>query len=130
MKRIIALLFSLLMIFSILTGCNSSENTQAKKETKNISIEVINSKEESVVYKVKTEATYLREAMEEAENLEFSGSESQYGMMLEEVNGERAVYEENGAYWSIMVNGEYGMNGIDTQKIKDNDAFQIIYTAQ
>jgi hypothetical protein len=66
--------------------------------------------------------------MEEADGLEFSGQESEYGMMVEIVNGESAVYDKDKAYWSFMVNGEVCNNGIDTQPIEDGDEFQIVYT--
>lgn len=101
------------------------DHAEGKKEIK---IEVINSKMESKVYEVKTEAEFLRQAMEEAEGLEFEGEESQYGLVLQSVNGEKAVYEEDGAYWCIMVNGEYGNYGADQQPLADGDQYQLVYT--
>lgn len=96
--------------------------------SKAITIEVVNSAAESEVYDLKTDAEYLRQAMEEAEGLTFSGTESEYGMMVSVVNGERADYNEDGAYWSFYVNGEYCNYGIDTQPVEDGDAFKIEYT--
>ena len=98
--------------------------------SKEISIEVVNSKGESKVYELKTDALYLREAMDEAKGLEYSGTESEYGLMVEVVNGETAIYSDNGAYWGFFVNGEYCNYGIETQPVEDGDEFQIIYTAQ
>ena len=66
--------------------------------------------------------------MEEAEGLTFSGTESEYGMMVDTVNGERADYNQDGAYWSFYINGEYCNYGIDTQPVADKDAFSICYT--
>ena len=43
--------------------------------SKSISIEVVNSKEESKVYELKTDALYLQQAMEEAKGLTFDGEE-------------------------------------------------------
>ena len=77
---------------------------------------------------MKTDAEYLRQAMEEADGLTFSGAESEYGMMVDTVNGERADYSLDGAYWSFYVNGEYCNYGIDTQPVLDGDAFAITYT--
>lgn len=96
--------------------------------TKDISIEVINSDEKSVVYNLTTEAEFLRGAMDEAEGLEYSGEEGAYGLMIHTVNGELAEYDTNGAYWSFYVNGEYCNYGIDTQPINDGDEFLIAYT--
>ena len=43
--------------------------------SKSITIEVVNSKEESKVYEMKTDAEFLKQAMEEAEGLTFDGEE-------------------------------------------------------
>lgn len=96
--------------------------------TKEITIEVINSKKESVVYEVKTDAEFLRQAMEEADGLKFSGTESTYGLTVMTVNGETADYNVDGSYWAFYVNGNYCNNGIDSEPIADGDAFQIVYT--
>lgn len=96
--------------------------------SKSITIEVINSKSESVVYELKTDAEFLRQAMEEVDGLTFNGTESEYGLMVSEVNGEIADFSANGAYWSFYVNGEYCNYGIDTQPVLDGDAFSIAYT--
>ena len=96
--------------------------------SKEITIEVVNQAEESEVYELKTDVEFLRQAMEEAEGLEFSGQESEYGMMVEVVYGESAVYDKDRAFWSFMVNGELCNNGIDTQPVEDGDEFQIVYT--
>lgn len=103
----------------------SGGTSEGKKEIK---IEVINSKMESKVYEVKTEAEFLRQAMEETEGLEFEGEEGQYGLEIQSVNGEKAIYAEDGAYWCIMVNGAYGNYGADQQPVEDGDEFQLVYT--
>lgn len=95
---------------------------------KSITIEVVNQSSETENYKVDTDAEYLRQAMEEADGLTFSGTESEYGMMVDTVNGVRADYTLDGAYWSFYVNGEYCNYGIDTQPVADGDAFSIVYT--
>ena len=96
--------------------------------TKEVTIEVVDSKGKSTVYELKTDALYLKEAMDEAKGLKYSGTESEYGLMVEVVNDENAVFTQNGAYWSFYVNGEYCNYGIESQPVEDGDAFQIIYT--
>lgn len=94
---------------------------------KEITIEVINSADESTVYELNTDAEYLRQAMDEAEGLTYDGTESEYGIMISTVNGEVADYNVDGSYWSFYVNGEYCNYGIDTQPVADGDAFVIEY---
>ena len=119
------ILVVLIAVFSIAYGTFREKPVEGSKA---ITIEVINRADESKEYEVKTDAEFLRQAMEEAEELQFSGQESEYGMMVEVVNGESAVYDKDGAYWSFMVNGEYCNNGIESQPIEDGDEFQIVYT--
>ncbi len=94
--------------------------------SKNITIEVIGKEKAAVTYEVSTDAEFLRQAMEEAEGLEFSGTESQYGLTVEIINGETTDFN-NGSYWSFYVNGGYCNYGIDTQPVMDGDAFKIVY---
>lgn len=95
--------------------------------SKHITIEVIDNTQNRTVYEVYTDAEYLRQAMEEAEGLEFSGTESEYGMMVETVNGITPDYSVDGAYWSFYVNGGYCNYGIDSQPVEDGDTFAIKY---
>ena len=96
--------------------------------SKAITIEVVDNEQKNTSYDVKTDAEYLRQAMEEAKGLEFSGTESEYGLMVTTVNGVTADYNVNGAYWSFYVNGAYCNYGIDTQPVLDGDVFRIEYT--
>lgn len=96
--------------------------------TKKITIEVVDNNADTTAYNLNTDAEFLRQAMEEAEGLTFSGSESEYGMMVDTVNGIRADYTEDQAYWSFYVNDEYCNYGIDTQPVNDQDKFSIVYT--
>ena len=96
--------------------------------SKSITIEVVNSEKESVKYELTTEAEYLAEAMDEAEGLEYEAEDGPYGLTVLSVNGERAVYDENGAYWGFYVNDEYCNYGISEQPVNDGDYFKIEYT--
>lgn len=95
---------------------------------KSIVIEVTGKSGETKDYRLRTDAEFLRQAMEEAEGLEFSGQESDYGTMVDTVNGETADYAADGAYWGFYVNGDYCNYGIDTQPVEDGDVFGIVYT--
>ena len=96
--------------------------------SKSITISVVNSAAQEKTFPLKTDALYLRQAMDEAEGLTYEAIEGPYGLMVESVCGERAVYDENGAYWGFSVNGEYCNYGIDQQPVEDGDAFVIAYT--
>lgn len=117
----VAVLIAALVAVWMIFGAKPQEGA------KEITIEVINSADESTVYELNTDAEYLRQAMDEAEGLTYDGIESEYGVMISAINGEVADYSVDGAYWSFYVNGEYCNYGIDTQPIADGDAFVIEY---
>ena len=50
--------------------------------SKEVVIKVVDNNKETTTYEVKTDAKYLKEAMDEAEGLEYSGTEGQYGLMI------------------------------------------------
>ena len=127
LTRILAAAFFALLIAALaLVYAAFGEKTVSGSKT--ISITVVNSAAEETAYSLKTDALYLRQAMDECDGLTYTGSEGPYGIMIDSVNGERAVYSENGAYWGFSINGEYCNYGIDEQPVKDGDAFTIAYT--
>lgn len=94
---------------------------------KAITIEVIDDQAQSKMYKVNTDAEYLHQAMDEAEGLEITGYDSDYGFVVEGVNGLVADFNNGGAYWSFYVNDTYCNYGVDSQPVEDGDAFVIKY---
>lgn len=125
-KKILGVGILAVLIVAMLFVYNNFKE-QPVEGAKAVTIEVIDSAEESTVYEVQTDAEFLQQAMDEAEGLEYSGEEGDFGLMVDTVNGEKAVYEE-GAYWSFYVNEEYCNYGIAEQPVEDGDAFQIVYT--
>ena len=95
--------------------------------SKEIVIKVVDNNKETTTYELKTDAKYLKEAMDEADGLEYSGTEGQYGLMIDTVNGIRADYTLDGAYWSFYINDEYCNYGISEQPVEDGDVFSIVY---
>lgn len=96
--------------------------------SKKVEINVVNDKGDIKTYNIKTDAEYLRQAMEETDGLEFSGEEGEYGMMVIVVNGVTADYNVDQSYWAFYVNDEYCNYGIDEQPVTDGDIFKIEYT--
>lgn len=101
---------------------------QTTQGSKAISIEVVDHTGAAVIYQLSTDAEYLQGAMEQAEGLTFEYTDGPYGASVHTVNGVRADYTLDAAYWSFYVNGEYCTYGISEQPVADGDAFRIAYT--
>ena len=121
----IGLIIVLIAAMALVYGKFSEKPVEGSK---NITIEVVNSNEESKVYELKTDAEYLIEAMEEADGLTFEGKEGEFGMSIMTVNGETADFNVDASYWAFYVNDEYCNYGVSEQPVEDGDAFAIVYT--
>lgn len=86
----------------------------------------VEAEEKSIVFTVKTDKNIVGEAL--AENEIVSGEEGPYGLYITHVNGIRAVYEEDGAYWGFMKDGEYMNTGVDQTEIENNAQYELVYT--
>lgn len=98
--------------------------------TKNISIDVVYQDGAKDHYQITTEAHFLAEAIEEIPELTVSGTSSEeYGLMITAVNGRRADYQADGAYWALLLDGEPCNYGVSMQPIKDGENYILQYTA-
>lgn len=129
-KKVIIGIIALVAVIAALAAVYFVFRAKPVEGSKAITIEVVNKEKETKSYELKTDAEFLRQAMEETKDLTFSGTESALGMMVETINGETADYNVDGAYWAFYVNGGYCELGIDSQPVVDGDKFTIEYTAE
>lgn len=52
-----------------------------------------------------------------------SGSNGQYGLMVETVNGQKYTYDEDKVYWAFYVDGQYAMTGVDSTPIEEGKVY-------
>lgn len=127
-NKIIIAIVAVVVIIAALIGVYVANKPQTSKGAKHITLEVIDNEGASTMYEADTDAEYLSEVFEEIDGLTVEGTTSEYGLYIDTVNGLTADYTADSAYWSIMVNGEYGMYGADSQPVTDGDAYQLVYT--
>ena len=127
-KKGLLTLISIIAVVAVFVFAYTQFSPKAQQGEKNITIEVVSEDGSSKMYELNTDAEYLEQAFAETEGLEITNEEGPYGMTIMAVNGEEARWEVNQAYWSIMVNGEYGMYGASEQVVNDGDAFQLVFT--
>ena len=121
----VLLLAACLVIFGAAYMLNKPSASAGEKA---FEVTVIDNNGDATNYNGQTDEEYLRGALEELEGLSIVGTDGEYGLVVEEVNGIRAVYEKDGAYWSFNVNGTYCNYGVDSQPVNDGDKFEIVYT--
>ena len=57
-----------------------------------------------------------------------SGENGQYGLYIKTVDGEKAVYEEDNAYWGFFIGEEYAATGVDMTPITEGAVYKLVYT--
>ena len=95
---------------------------------KHVVVQVVDDAGAVTVYEVDTQSAYLQQVMDEAEGLSYQAEDGPYGLSVHTVNGLRADYGKDSAYWSFYVNDEYCNYGISQQPVEDGDVFRIEYT--
>lgn len=124
MKKIIISIVCLIAVLGVLLGVYFVFREKTTAGEKDITIEIVDKNSKSTVYELTTKAEYLEQAMNEADGLTYETTD---GMVMV-VNGVRADYTLDGAYWGFFVNNDYCNYGIAQQPVNDNDHFVIKYT--
>lgn len=107
----------------------ASSQTQGNSDVKNtitITVDVVGSDGKTTTFTIETAEEYLRGALEQ-ENL-VEGEDGPYGLYISHVNGERAVYETDGAYWAVYEGDVAAMTGVDEIQLKDGATYKLVYT--
>ena len=127
MKKLIAIIMCAALLLG-LAACTPKEETPATDGEK-VSFTVI------VVHKDGSEKTFTYETNDkyvgpvlEADGL-LEGNEGPYGLEITKVDGEKAVYSEDNAYWAVYEGEEYALQGIDTTPVKEGQVYKLVWTA-
>ena len=123
-------LIALAACIAVMYGVFVRMKPKTEEGSKHIIIEVADNNGDLRSYEFATDAEFLKQAMDELaarDEFTFEGEDGDYGFFITSVNGVKAVYEEDGAYWSIYVNEEYGQYGADQQPVTDGDTYRLAY---
>lgn len=113
-------LLATLMAFAVIAW--RALGPQASAGSKSITVNVDHLVGDDTSFSIQTDAEFLREALE-SENL-IAGSESEYGLWVETVDGETAD-ESQQQWWGYDVNGQMSNYGVDSQPVTDGDVYDF-----
>lgn len=147
MKKIFKTPMVLLLYFMLslsITGCSNSTSNEAATEqdtlwanasytedteigegntTVNVEVKV---NEQTVTFTLHTDKTILGDAL--LEHNIIAGEDGDYGLYIKEVNGIKADYDTDKAYWAFYKDGEYMNTGVDGTTISDGEHYELVYT--
>ena len=125
MKRFLSILLVLALTAAAFMSFAGCEKPKGDDSEKTITVTVINDKGESTVFTITTNSPNLRGALDQEKLIE--GEESEYGLYVKVVNGLRADYDADGAYWGFYKDGVMLPSGVDDTIIADGDEYEIKY---
>ena len=139
MKKITRILLVLLCAALLFAGCNRNkgpvyvdgtarytEDTTLGEGAKTITVTVKDNEGKAVVFTIQTDAKTVGDALMENELI--AGDEGAYGLYIKVVNGLRADYDKDHAYWAFTIDGEMAMTGVDMTDIVDGGNYELVYT--
>ena len=76
---------------------------------------VVNGEGKEITVTINTDKETVGEALTDLGLV--SGEDSEYGLMVDTVNGETWNYAESGKYWALYIDGEYANTGVDSTPV-------------
>lgn len=103
-----------------------TEDTALGEGNKSITVTVKDNEGKAVVFTIQTDAKTVGDAL--LENKLIAGDDGAYGLYIKVVNGLRADYDKDHAYWAFTIDGEMAMTGVDMTDIVDGGKYELVYT--
>ena len=141
MKKIIAMLLALVMVFGLIACGNTTapetqpatepdlettEATQAEVVGVPFTVIVTDVDGTETTFEYTSEAATVGEALL-AEGL-IAGDVGEYGLYINTVNGITADWDKDQTYWAFYINGEYAMTGVDATEIEEGATYGLTLT--
>lgn len=127
----VTLIFALLAAMALsLSGCAKEEKKTAdtaSADSITVIVEIVDNEEKSKEYTISLPVgSTLWDALEKEKLAE--ASDSEFGKYIHTVNGLRADYDADGAYWALYKGGEYLMTGAESTILEDGGHYELVYT--
>lgn len=116
-------------------GCNDKEESPVASDSVNATAAVVGEGQTTFgftvthkdgkqkQFEVAIDKKTVGEALIDAELI--SGDAGDYGLYVKTVDGETLDFEEDGYYWSFLIDGEYAQTGVDMTDIEDGKTYEF-----
>ena len=98
------------------TEATQTEHTESPEKKKAFQLVIVHKDGTTKELSLETEAAYLSAALLNAGVIE--AEENRFGMHIQKADGEKAVFEEDGAYWAVYVGEEPATKSTDLTPVE------------
>lgn len=124
-KKLVVAIVAVVLLIALMVGVYVATRPEAQEGSKSITVQVVHSDGTEKEFTYRTDAKYLAEVLL-AEEL-VTGSEGQYGLTIESVDGESADWAADGAYWAVYIGQEYATTGVSEILVTDGGVYKLVY---
>ena len=125
-KRMILASAALAAAVVLLLGLYFMTRPATQEGSKSFTVQVVHADGTTKEFRYTSDEEYVGTVLIEAGLID--GEEGAWGMYIETVDGEEAVYETDGAYWALYVGEEYATQSIELTPIEDGGTYSLVYT--
>ena len=124
-KRNWIVLIALVLVVAMLTAGCSLLGPKGNDDVKHFTVTITHKDGTQKVLNCTSDARMVGDYLL-SENL-VKGENGAYGLYIHEADGERAVYEEDGAFWAFYVDGEQSLTGVDQTALEEGKHYELRY---
>ena len=124
-KKLVISVVALALVIALFAGIYFATRPTTQQGAKTITVIVVHKDKTEKTFTYHTDEEYLDQVLLTEGLIE--GYESQYGLVVEKVDGEAAIWETDNAYWSLYIGEEYASTGISETPVYDGSTFKLVY---
>jgi len=124
-KKLILAIIALVVLVAVMVTVFVLTKPETQQGAKAFTVTVVHKDGSTKEFSYRTDAEYLGPVLVEKGLI--TGSQGQYGLTIEAVDGETADWNKDNAYWALYIGEEYATTGIDSTPVYDGSTFKLVY---
>ncbi len=125
-KKLWIAVLAVIVVVAVGLGIYVATRPATSEGAKTVTVDVVHGDGTAKTFTYHTDEAYLGPVLVK-EGL-VQGTDSDYGLMIDTVDGETAVWETDNAYWALYIGDDYASTGADQTPVHDGDRFRLEYT--
>jgi len=125
-KKYVIIAIAVVAVIGLMLGIYFGTRPEVQEGSKSITVVVVHADKTEKTFTYKTDAEFLDDVLVEKGLI--SGYEDTYGLIVVTVDGEKAEWDKDNAFWSIYMDGKESSTGISAVPVYDGSTYKLEYT--
>ena len=124
-KKLIIAVVALVAVVGLLLGMYLTTRPETVEGSKTVTLVIVHGDGTEKTLEYTTDAEYLADLLLEEELA--TGYTGEYGLTIESVDGEAAVWDTDNAYWALYIGDEAATTGASGIVLTDGGVYRLVY---